>query len=361
MCCAYIYQVGRDYVGELDMAKDEGVPASLEAAAAIESRAENFMKRHCGEANAQANWRPKKRHRKSTWLLECDFDNQIRQVVPEGLAYFAVPKNVRDRGPAIKWPRLSWSADMASSNVTMACHLLYHCGLNIDYCPDFSHGVHDDIYNGLKCSGLYQHCVLALVRLNIPNSPWGMSMRYHQCKEALGELSRNSSWDRCFLFKEFAPAMLCEASTMHFADCDRPEEELFAHVVSGGAFQTKGAKTMMGRFAGVIRKIEEELEHISQRKFMYLHVALELDMLGSKKFASLARLSTELATTTTSIIETPQEAALRKSCANQLVVGLMDLLQCDSERKDRIVVAVSKDMMMMKMMMKMMMTMMMMR
>ena len=119
---------------------------------------------------------------------------------------------------------------------------------------------------------------------------------------------------------------------------------------------------MMGRFAGVVRKMEEELEHITQRKFVYLHVALEMDMVGSKKFASLSRLSSELATTTSSIIETPAEAALRKTCANQLVVGLMDLLQCDSERKDRIVVAVSKDMMMMmKMMMKMMMTMMMMR
>ena len=49
---------------------------------------------------------------------------------------------------------------------------------------------------------------------------------------------------------------------------------------------------MMGRFAGVIRKMEDELKHLSQRKWAYLHVALEMDMVGSKASVQVALVGT---------------------------------------------------------------------
>ena len=91
---------------------------------------------------------------------------------------------------------------------------------------------------------------------------------------------------------------------------------------------------MRNRFFAVVRKMRDELEHAAQRKFGYLHTALEADLVGNAKFARLVRSGAELSKTTSPRVETEEEKSLRQACANQLVVGLMDWLGPDTVLTD---------------------------
>lgn len=70
---------------------------------------------------------------------------------------------------------------------------------------------------------------------------------------------------------------------------------------------------------------------------LLLHTAIEMDFLKGARFMALVESRSQMVRTTSSVRETEDEAALRKACANQLVIGLMDLLNEDTKRKDCVV------------------------
>ena len=113
---------------------------------------------------------------------------------------------------------------------------------------------------------------------------------------------------------------LAEPAGAEFLDAERPEEALWNHLKEDNALSTKNTKLVLGRFLGVVRKLRDELKHFGQRRFLYLHTCLEMDFVGSKKFASLVSSGAHGAKSTNSRVETPDEATLRKSCANNMVI-----------------------------------------
>ena len=87
---------------------------------------------------------------------------------------------------------------------------------------------------------------------------------------------------------------------------------------------------MTGRFLNTVRKLKDESAQYTQRKFGYLSTCIEMDFLGSARFANLVRTGGEIARGVNSGRETAEEAVLRKACANQLVVALMEYLKPDT-------------------------------
>ena len=208
---------------------------------------------------------------------------------------------------------------------------------------DTSHECHNDLLNGLKLAGLYDHVVMSLVRLNIPVSPWHTDMRYRQTHLALRDLLDTETPQRCVLFQEYAPALLAEPATQHLSAEENPEQALWDYLRHNSCVATKGTKIMMGRYCNVLRKLRSEVRHFHQRQFIYTHCCLELDLVGTARFAGLLKSAEDAQNKPTSILrETPAEAALRKACANQMVVGLMDSFSQDCRAKDHIVTTVTE-------------------
>ena len=325
-----------DYLGEITMAgliSEEAREAALQDQRA---RQRSFLKRKATAAGT-ATWRPRKRHRRSAYQYTCHIHNQLQQFVPGGLKHFMIP-DAGSGGQVSQWPRFSLSPDMGPDGVCAMGFWIHRLGVNVDAAWDFSHAVHNDVLNGYKEAGLMNHIVLSLIRLNIPVSPWQEDVRFQQSRKAALELFKNETPERCELFREFAPQMLREAAGSDLASGEDPEAELWTQLQDSNPFSTKGTKLVLGRYLGVVRKLREELAHFAQRKFFYLYVALEMDFVGSAKFARLLCDGTDIARWTNSHKDTAEESALRKACANQLVVGLMDMLSADCETKDKIVV-----------------------
>ena len=84
--------------------------------------------------------------------------------------------------------------------------------LNADCTPDFMHGVHDDVLNGLKSADLNSHLVLSLLRINVPHSPWHEVVRYKQVMGSLSELCKSTTPEDCALWQDLSHEMLSEAA-----------------------------------------------------------------------------------------------------------------------------------------------------
>ena len=91
---------------------------------------------------------------------------------------------------------------------------------------------------------------------------------------------------------------------------------------------------MKGRFVEVYRRIKLDLQARGQRKLWYTHACLELDFLSSPTIRKLTLQLAPAENTTASGRETAEEAALRRSFINAMVVGLLSLLNPDGERYD---------------------------
>jgi hypothetical protein len=332
-----------DYVSELTVAAADGADSVHSALASQRDRQRAWLKRRRPEATGSDRpWRPAKRHRKSAWQTGVYTHYQMSQFLDGGLFYFQVPLDVEKRKPAITWPRASLSPDMDSSNVSSASHWLYKLNLNIDFAWDFSHGVRNDIFNAIKDVKKWDHIVMALVRLNVPNSPWHEDTRWKQAMLARDEIFKTQKHNTCELFQFFLPELLADGSTSKYSKCEDPAEACWNGLREENVLDNKGGKTVSNRFCGVIRKMRLDLQSKAQRKWWYLHVALELDMVGSPKFAKLITRGVDLRRSTSAKVEAPEEDALRKACSNQLVVAIMDMMGADAYRIDKIIVTVPK-------------------
>ena len=102
--------------------------------------------------------------------------------------------------------------------------------------------------------------------------------------------------------------------------------------------RTMGRKIMKGRYGDLVKKTDEVLEHTQQRLFFYSNCLLEMDMLGTAKFAKLVLRGVQMTKGTSRGKETPEEEQLRKSCANQLVVATMEWLNPETVLGDKALV-----------------------
>jgi hypothetical protein len=326
-----------DFLGEVSVQKAIGNDDDVKSALTDQrERMKNFLEKK--RKGKRVTWKPKKRHRKSSFQGIADLHGMVRSFLTKGLMHFHDPLKEL---PARKRPRLSLAPDMGSDNVCLASFLSYHepAKLNIDWTWDFMHGCHDDLLNGLKEAGEYERVVLSLLRLNIPVSPWNEGTRFKQNLQALDEILATSGPETCESFQAFSMEMLREPAGAQFIDEPNPEEALWKYLAENHPCMNRGTKVILGRYGEVLHKLGEDVKHFAQRKFLYLQTCVELDMVGSQKFADLIpTASAEYTKATDSKRDTPEEKQLRKASANQMVVGLMDMMAPDACVRDKLVV-----------------------
>ena len=232
---------------------------------------------------------------------------------------------------------------MAADNIASAYFWQYELGLNVDFFWDPSHRVNNDINNGIKSANKWDHMVMALIRVNVTSSPWLQDTRYRQIVHGRDEIFERLTPRNCSLYREFLPQLLSEEPTARYATEPSPGQACWDGLHDENVLDKKYAKTVVNRFCDVVRALERDLYGKTQRKWFYLHTAVEMDMFSNPTMAKIVARSINLVSTSTSSrIEPVEDAAIRKSNANQLVVALMDMLDPDTYRTDAIIVSASK-------------------
>ncbi len=287
-------------------------------------------------------WRPPKRYRKDSAILSCEVHNQIQQFHPQGLFFFQQPEKPEDRKPALQWPRLSVSPDQGPTCVTAISHWLHKLRINVDVSFDQCHRWHNDLIGALKFAGLGNHLTLALLRVNIPSSPWHQDERLAQARGAFDELLANEGPSTCVLFKEMVHDMLAEKAGQEFASEEDPAQALWNSFATHSCLSKKAEAVVNSRWMRLLRKLDEDSESFHQRKFIYLYTCAEPDMLTTGQVASIVAHGVSIPTVTSARRLTAEELAIKKGSCNQLVMGLMDMLNPDTLRKDKICVAATK-------------------
>lgn len=135
-----------------------GVKAAIEPEeknAAIDDmkqRHTNFLKRQRGSCTT--NWQPRKIRRASAKLFLLGLDNQLKQFC-DGLKTFQIGmKPVLERGDPSEWPKLSIAADQGGDQLCAINALMRKYACNIDFVPDPSHGIQNDLWLSGKTQGL---------------------------------------------------------------------------------------------------------------------------------------------------------------------------------------------------------------
>ena len=265
------------YLGEVTFAKLEGDTEYEKALQAQSERQQAWMQRTLAGNNTRVNWKLPPRYRKKAYQISCHMHNVLKVHLKRGLLSYKVPTEVADRKPARDWPRFSWCPDFGSEN--FAAYNFWKSDkvmLNVDLCPDLAHNIHDDIFNGLKAAGQYNHAVMALIRLNIPVSPWHQDTRYRQCMASKEELFATQNPETCALFQDFSYEMLHEPAGRQFLGSwgeGTPEHKLWHHLMfDGGCMKNRGTKCIHGRFLDLVRKLKKECQHPGQRFFLHPHM-----------------------------------------------------------------------------------------
>ncbi|CAK0809598.1 unnamed protein product, partial [Prorocentrum cordatum] len=329
------------FVGQATEAHARG-DSELEAALAdMRDRHQNLLKRKANDGR-KLIWRPKKKHRKASANLGCEVDNQMSLFLPKGIFAFRVPFEEAERLPAIEWPRWSVCPDQGPTCVTAVSHWQRKLNVNVDVTWDMCHRWHNDIMGGLKASGLGNHLTLALLRVNIPSSPWHQDERLNQNRDAFDELMKFEAPETCVLFKAMAVDMLKEEAGRSFAAEEHPEQALWNSFKEDNPLTLKDTVVVNSRWVKLIRKLRDDIRNYHQRAFIYLHTCVEMDLLVTDQMSRIVAHSMAIPTVTSARRLTPEELAVRKNNCNQLVMGLMDMLNPDTLRKDEVCVCAAE-------------------
>lgn len=79
-----------------------------------------------------------------------------------GLSVFIQDRPVAQRGLPLTWPKLSLGAGMGS-DIVAAVNALQRCfKMNINYSPDLSHGVYNDVWGAGKDANLSSYLYMLL-------------------------------------------------------------------------------------------------------------------------------------------------------------------------------------------------------
>ena len=264
--------------------------------------------------------------------------NMLAPVVDDGLLYFHISKEMMEKIPARFWRRLSFHPDQGGEGVASISHMIHRLRINSDAVYDWGHDTHKDLNNGLADAGMQSHMSMALLRVNIPASPWDTRSRWKQVIGRLDDMFRNESPATNAVFREMLPRLLAEPAGRQYRYEPDPEQALWNGMEERNAFSVAGAKVVKNRYCDVVRKLGQEVGQATQRKFGYLLTSMDMDMMTNGTFARLVMAGVDLNRTTNTRIETPEEKALRRSCANQMVVGLMSWMAPDTDILDQVAV-----------------------
>lgn len=184
------------------------------------------------------------------------------------------------------WPKLSIAADQGSDILSGIFALQRHYKINLDYTPDVSHGVQNDLWAAGRECGLAQFMYMVLLLVNVPMGPWCEDMRYKQVVQALDDLLSTEEAQQCPLFMSLVADMQMEAP-VEPDHTTTVEMQIWNELKTSGPWMKKGTKTSKSRFLSLLRAGKNEVSMWSRRLFGYLFAAIELDAIQPKAFVKL--------------------------------------------------------------------------
>ena len=264
------------------------------------------------------------------WVWPSCLGIQVK-MVSDGLVHFQQAKPLAERMHPLTWPRLSIGADMGPDIVAGVAALQRKYMINVDYTPDTSHGVHNDIWLAGTDAGLKSFMYTLLLTINVPVGPWCEDARFCQVVQALDELLANENPHTCPLFMELFPRIVQETGKDSYDVQGNLEQQIWNELRSNSPWTLKGTKVVKSRFLGLISTWRKEAKWWSRRLFGYLYTCLELGFmpaptqkLDKLKVKDTAGKEAEKPGTSAKK-ESSEEEAVRKACSNQMVLGTMFL------------------------------------
>lgn len=156
----------------------------------MKQRHYNYLKRK--RTSSTTNWQPRKLFRCSAQQFLMGLDNQLKGFCG-GLKDFRIGQTpVDDRGDPSTWPKLSIAADQGGDQLCGINALMRAYGCNVDFVPDPSHGIQNDLWLSGKQAGLSSFFYGMLLMVNVPFGPYCEDMRYKQVIQNLDALLQDS-------------------------------------------------------------------------------------------------------------------------------------------------------------------------
>lgn len=332
-------EVVPDYEGQRKRAFEEGRLEDIpEANKQVAGRCRAWLKR--AAEPEKEGWRPKKRYRTAARRWALDLDHMMQVSCDKPLSALRQPRDPSERENPLTWPGASIAMDQGSDGHSSIQALRRELLLNIEYIPDASHAVWNDIKRAVKRCHLWHHELAMMLVWNVVHGPWAEDIRYHQSLECVSEHLNLSSPQECVLFQSLAPKMLSDraAQTDEFLASESAEESLWWMLKAESPWARKGRKVSMNRFLAALRMGRDEDKHWNMRLYGYTLTCLEMDLLKGKRFQGLlAKLQDGGQEGGPTKREGPEATALRAACQDALVCAVMMLQDPMSQRLQRII------------------------
>lgn len=195
--------------------------------------------------------RPLGRHTKASveWLL-C-MENGLKQSTFPDFTweYLMLAEDIAQRDPdPLMWPRLSLASDQGPDVCCAVNYLLRARTANVDWYPDDSHGVKNDMKATLRESGLWRWSLLMMAAMNAPHSPFWENMRFQQIRESIREVLGTLDMTEDKLFMNLLPAFLRDRKDECGASVDGVESALWVDLKESDVFRNLGRRVSMMRF-----------------------------------------------------------------------------------------------------------------
>lgn len=177
-----------------------------------------------------------------------------------------------------------------------------------------------------------------------PHDPWSEDVRYSEIVGNVEAFFASSDGPGSSpLFESLARRMVFNLQDSGIQSSPDPAQEVYKHMKQFDPFANKGCKVNTNRFMSILRSAEPLVEEWAFRCFACLLACLEQDYIKNSSVPKLRpRPDDPAAKTTSSVRSSSFEAAVSRSCSNQLVLGTLMLAEETNEINHRYILVVMK-------------------
>ena len=160
--------------------------------------------------------------------------------------------------------------------------------LNVTLWPDADHGCQRSTVEALQSAQLFDFLILMMVTFNLPHGPHNNDVRWNQILGVEDALAQRHNARSCVLFQAHVVDMINE---LRETGTELPGEkdadlEVWDLWLRRRRLRNKGDKIMLNRYSACSARINKEMCYWSMDTFELEYLAIELDMLKSKKMAA---------------------------------------------------------------------------
>ena len=314
----------------------DGKVAKQKAVNASNERHLHWIKQVPIHGRGKFSWRPRQYYRRAT-AKHIEMEDNIFRIMTgrQGLTYFQPNStDVWSDANWRCWPTLLKGEDQGGEGFAA-----YHAEafkeslrLNIFDIWEWSHGAKNCMRLTYSSVGVMSFVYLILIALNLHHGPdRDQGMRWFQKKESAEDIMENYKVGSFSLFKARSYRMMEELDSLVQVDDRGPLACLFDFMVEEMRTELQGSKCKMAEYMAWHKAARKFLSHWTYTLFRCEFLALESDMLTSRKLLELPGVSKSVVleaekvkTTSASVI--PAESKILRSVGKNNVVTIIALL-----------------------------------